>query len=110
MPHTKGNWEVIPTPETLNGGDYQARIISKGALSDGNDAIIVGHYSNKNGVGNIHYEANAKLIAAAPDLLDALKKLIYGHKIYQCFDSEIEKANYLSALSRAKEAIKKATE
>lgn len=69
---TKGPWEIVPTPETINGGDFQGRIIAKGVLSNGDDAIIVGNYENKNGHGNIHSLPNAKLIAAAPDLLEAL--------------------------------------
>ena len=74
--HNKGSWTVVPTPETISGGDFQARIIAFGALSDGADAIVVGHHANKNGSGNIHWPANAYLIAAAPDLLAACKQFI----------------------------------
>ena len=68
----KSKWEAIPTPETVNGGDYQARVMALGALSNGDDAIIVVNYTNKNGHGNIHSPTFAKIIAAAPDLLEAL--------------------------------------
>ena len=48
-------------------------------------------------------QANAKLIAAAPELLDALRTLVNG-----CLsDSESDK---VVSLRKAKEAIKKATE
>jgi hypothetical protein len=105
--HIRGPWEAIPTPETLNGGDYQARIIAKGALSDGNDAIIVGHCNNKNGSGNIHYEPNAKLIAAAPDLLKALQSMTMSMSAHpDC----TEGGEFKDMVDIAKAAIKKATE
>lgn len=50
-------------------------------------------------------EANAKLIAAAPDLLEALTTLL---KVFQTDGSDYEDDQ--KAISKAKQAIKKATE
>jgi hypothetical protein len=48
--------------------------------------------------------ANAKLIAAAPDLLEALEYII------RCNEKEYMKCEIPDALQKAREAIKKATE
>jgi len=50
---------------------------------------------------NDEWEANAKLIAAAPELLDALENLLVSLNSYDEKD--------LDAINQAKEAIKKAT-
>ena len=73
--HTTGPWEVDPTPETQSGGDFQARILARRAFDDGADAVITGFplHGNRNDYSNIHFEPNARLIAAAPDLLAALR-------------------------------------
>lgn len=52
--------------------------------------------------------ANAKLIAAAPDLLEALSELIDINESEEVFDIKVNRM--VNALSNSKEAIKKATE
>jgi hypothetical protein len=52
---------------------------------------------------------NAKLIAAAPELLDALNGLIYGNKLNIQFDSLEDQHRYNDALRFAKSVIEKAT-
>ena len=104
----KGPWEVRPTPETLRGGDFQARIIAPGALFDGNDAIVVGCYTNRNGIGNIHWPPNAYLIAAAPDLLAACQAFNDFEK--HVFDVPLtpERASeWLSCVEKCRAAIQK---
>lgn len=106
----KGPWEVRPTPETLKGGDFQARIIAPGAFSDGNDAIVVGHFTNKNGVGNIHWPANAYLIAAAPDLLTACQAFIdLDTRLFRTSLDEYQLSAWDARLQVCREAVQKTT-
>jgi len=58
----------------------------------------------------VHGEANAKLIAAAPELLEALNGLMYGHRLNIQFEDIKAEKNYIYALEKAKAAIQKATE
>ena len=105
--HTNGPWEVRPTQETLNGGDFQARIIATRALSDRNDAIIIGHYTDKNGPGNIHWPPNAYLIAAAPDLLNALTDIVEQFDKIGGFEGLTDLQDSINILGR--KAIQKAS-
>lgn len=106
--HDKGPWEVQPTPETLKGGDFQARIIAPGALSDGCDAIVVGHYSDRNGIGNIHWPANAYLIAAAPDLLAACQQFIdLDERLFRTSLDEYQLAAWDTSIKECREAVNK---
>jgi len=68
--HTSGPWVIeIIYPE----GDFQCRILAKGKGVDGCDLIIAGEPSKRGGRANIHFEANARLIASAPELLETTK-------------------------------------
>lgn len=58
------------------------------------------------GVGNAEDEANAKLIAAAPDLLEALEAIM---SIYPDRGDVMDRVN-VNVIQMAKEAIKKATQ
>lgn len=65
--HTPGPWAVERT--SVPDGDFQARIMA-------GKTIIVGEPAKQNGRANIHWPQNAALIAAAPELLEALKFLL----------------------------------
>ena len=77
---TKGEWYVERT--SSEDGDFQGRILCKSSekkslhKDEPQIYIIAGGPSKRNGVANIHCEANAKLIAAAPELLKSLCGLI----------------------------------
>jgi hypothetical protein len=95
--HTKAPWKVKKSKEPDNTGGYDYAII------DSQEKIIAETFEHvgktKNGYEKRPAEANAKLISAAPELLEALKNVI---KFWEsgCFiDAEIE---------QAKQAIKKA--
>ncbi len=97
MKHTKGAWELKMT-------------------GDGKDILI-----NEGYIGKVHSDdideeeawANAKLIAAAPDLLSCLQRFVdFADGVKARQD---EKQGYISTFEssmilQAKEAIKKATE
>ena len=91
--HTKGEWIV-----THSGGQ-----VEKQALPVSKDNIICVLETSPLKISP-EIEANAKLIAAAPDLLEALME----------FDGAVEESKKLAsslvtAWTHAKEAIKKAT-
>ena len=67
--HTPGPWEVIEAPE---GTRTFFRVQSGGGLP----IARVSHYIADDGEYIDGGEANARLIAAAPDLLDALKNAV----------------------------------
>ncbi|MCW0484100.1 hypothetical protein [Gaoshiqia sediminis] len=78
--YTQGEWYVERTssPE----GDFQARILCNTRQTEyiaGQPRqkvyIIAGEPSCRNGQSNIHHEANAKLIAAAPEMLEVLETI-----------------------------------
>ena len=105
MKHTKGTWYVERT--SVIDGDFQGRILCKSSEKLGTNGkpqiyIIVGEPEKRNGRGNIYYEANAKLIAASPDLIEVLD-LIIG-------SMSLERVERFDLLEKAKAAIKKATE
>ena len=88
---TKGKWHVEPHHNSDNC--YY--------ISSEKDIVITTAWQGRAFKDEAEY--NAKLIAAAPELLDALRTLVNG-----CLsDSESDK---VVSLRKAKEAIKKATE
>jgi sulfopyruvate decarboxylase TPP-binding subunit len=94
MEHTKGGWGV-------NDGLVSAKQ-SNGLLKT---ICSVNGYTKK------EYEANASLIAAAPELLNALEELVYQLTGEQECEEEIEKAFGITMamkINMAKAAIKKA--
>lgn len=90
---TKGKWEIKPSRKR-----YYARISGKGWSSFAKVVIRMNGFQDLNEEGL----ANAKLIASAPDLFEALNEIIP-------FASEWINDNHPS-MQKAKEAIKKATE
>ena len=91
---TKGNWNVSDDTSEC----YLVKSDDGGLIAFVYDGDIDDEAIHMDVV-----QANAKLIAAAPELLDALRTLVNG-----CLsDSESDK---VVSLRKAKEAIKKATE
>jgi hypothetical protein len=88
--HTPGPWQIIPYPDGhsfIREGDAPERFV----------ANVSGH----------NYEANARLIAAAPDMLEALRLLMAATQFITFDrDSNIE---YAEARDHARAAIVKAT-
>lgn len=85
--HTKGEWTATQT-----------------SISDSNGVIATTYVNTvKRYIGKQEVEANAKLIAAAPDLLEALNDLVSWANIK-------DGSNYKYLRDNAINAIKKATE
>lgn len=102
--HTRGPWFLLEGDQVYSQHAYEEAI-----NNDYEHDIALGKAFITGTGGN---EANAKLIAAAPDLLEALQELLR-------FDSSIRNTminslqypgNILKALDNAQQAIKKATE
>ena len=99
MKHTQGEWKL-----TQRGDVFDI---------DSDEWGIATVYGNINHTGKgpgPESAANAKLIIAAPELLEALQNLVYGRNLNIDFESISDKFSYQSALKSAKAAIKKATE
>ena len=93
MEHTPGPWKI----EERMGHAFDARLVI--VAPDVNRIAII----SKNG-GAADHDANARLIAAAPDLLEALQKLCDWHETNATWDKT--KAAYYEA----KQAIARATD
>lgn len=89
--HTKGDWNVS---KTVN--DYA--IHTEGSPKD---LALVYEYSR--GIPKEEAEANAKLIAAAPDMLDALQHSLNRLNSLGCktADDAFEKSKIQQAISKA---------
>jgi len=100
--HTQGEWDYCPTQ--IDPKKHNFSIITNGGTS-----VIADIYRKRSWDGEKstedkeQSEANAKLIAAAPELLEALKMLMHPNDMN---DISFE----LRARKMAKETIKKATE
>jgi len=73
--HTPGPWEAVDLSE---GERTKFSIIHNGPLT----------YVTDNGDGMENCEANAKLIAAAPELLEACVALIKGYTHGDCYNTK----------------------
>ena len=102
---TKGPWQLTTVPFEIAVSDSIASIY--GPMIGGGSPLITGHISRS--VGNIQALANAHLIAAAPDLLEALQNLVQlkEWKERNGKDEHYEKAQPI-ALHAARSAISKA--
>lgn len=89
MKHTPGPWVVDPA--VRQGFTVYAP----------KEGFIVGTQDEEGRYGAIESEANARLIAAAPDLLEALKELVAA--------ADGVNAGPLTWLAKARAAIAKAT-
>ena len=100
--HTPGPWKVFTDDFWTVGVESETAIIAD-HLYESNDETIKDILSE--------LEANARLIAAAPDLLDTLKHI---GKLYQTTDTIINKKDFRNCLvtinAMAQRAIKQATE
>ncbi len=75
--HTPGPWHTSPT--------HQGQAYDIGATNNDNVALVPGPSEN----GSDNFQANARLIAAAPDLLAALEGLMeIAHRIEGCPDPD----------------------
>lgn len=67
--HTKGPWQISPYTET----SVQGANINRHICSTGGPQIMAGKDGSTDWLGE--NEANARLIAAAPEMLEALKSV-----------------------------------
>ena len=115
--HTPGKWVIDMKNDGIN---YNGKMMDNFTCSiksepdlDGNEWFIALVHSGA-GWNSLEDEtetmANAKLIAAAPDLLEAVIGLLYGNKLNIMFDSQDEQHKYNQAIRNAKAAIAKATD
>jgi len=89
---TKGEWEV----------DLKTDVVYSRVKPEGEDALICYSPDDFYSLAYENWKANAKLIAAAPNLLQALQELYY-------LVSELpEEGSLIEALAKAKAAIEKA--
>lgn len=99
--HTPGPWHLEEMG--YNSSSYYIR-----GSSESGDRLTIG----KGAVAHIPrstvnpMEANARLIAAAPELLEALKAMIDAERVYE---SGVRSSEELAALEKAHAAITKAT-
>lgn len=97
--HTKGTWAVQENT-VLKDGSY--------VIKSGN--TLIGFASDSDTLSKDETEANAKLIAAAPELLEALKRANATMKLLKGTNKLHKDDLLLVAIERAESAIKKATE
>ena len=94
-PHTPGPWVVVE-----KNGNYEVQTEQQNAYNDGPSYFIA------DAIDCFAAEANARLIAAAPELLSALDNLIDVADRYMDFD---ENSRFGEAVAKARAAIAKAT-
>ena len=106
MTHTPGPWRVDPSYNPTGG-----ELFAIGALyqwPEGENAFVGIAFTPCKGVGPYaaHREADARLIAAAPELLEALKGLLADIEDYQRINNIGGEQNHAQVMARS--AIAKA--
>jgi hypothetical protein len=99
MSHTKGPWTALKLPVTKKSQDSDFLVYSEGASYEPSVARVE---NIEGGEG----KANAKLIAAAPDLLEALEQAL----VAMCVQQEMMGCQHKMsiAINEARSAIQKA--
>ena len=100
MSYTKGPWHVGKFNNTQYIKVYATNNDLEMICNVAQDKILHNKVQD--------FEANAKLIAASPDLLEAVQGLIYGIKMTIQFENPDEQHKYNEALRNAKASISKA--
>lgn len=119
--HTPGTWKYFISPLVINNGMIEP---GGGRISAPTDERIFGrdpmktitylpHWYKNDGQAEI--EANAQLISASPDLLEALKFLLetFEEEVSQNEDFDIkdttDQGDWMQSILKARSAINKAT-
>jgi hypothetical protein len=102
--HTPGPWQLTSVPFELRNMDSVAAIY--GPLTKDGGACFICDISRS--PGDKEAEANAKLIAASPELLEALEMLVNSIGFAKL--NKTDKGQHDTAFEKALAAIKKATE
>ncbi len=103
MKHTQGKWEVSVNTNTDQKIFVKA---NDGKIGSAICLLFEGNYSVKS---REEAEANAKLIAAAPELLEALQKIINDANILRLGESGDTVKVMIDSINEGVRAIKKAT-
>lgn len=90
--HTPGEWKILP---------HFSKFDIYASTSKGRTIIATTNTKHISHVGTLEAESNAKLIGAAPELLEALKHVSRYFEDFDCNDRLV--------LDRIKNAIGKAT-
>lgn len=85
LPSTEPNWHIVTTADRM-------RVIANVHIEPGNQMD----------------EANARLIAAAPDLLEAVRSLVFLNDNHSPFGGEIARDKIDRAWDKARDAVAKA--
>ena len=107
MKHTKGNWYYQPTIARKKNGTPLFFDIYVNGVNGGIASVRKNKYIK---VSIEEAEANAKLIAAAPELLESLVQLTEAIIKIKAIGVKYGKQNLTVRVNKALEAIKKATE
>ena len=96
MTHTPGPWvnRTVGDPTNKSGGQIYAGKVN----------VATCHFGSHDTPEYDDYKANARLIAAAPELLDALKKLVGWYDCFQLKEGEAD----LPVIVKSRAAIAKA--
>lgn len=95
--HSKGKWQVSDNTQFWKTNPYSITTSAKGV-----HRTTIANLPARATISSEEREANARLIAAAPELLHALRIMLAV-----CWDLEIDEPVYATALARA--VIAKAT-
>lgn len=108
--HTKGNWTIVH-PYGVNSFPG---IDAIGNYGEGNFSVIIlgtkDELSGVQGKNNEEIIANAKLIASAPDLLDACMSLLQNFEINKKYNNTLTEMELTAGINILTRVIKKATE